>query len=542
MKLNRIKIAGAVLGLSFGFSAWAETFLMYVPSQQQYRTLQTAMKFKPMTIGNVQPKVAQSLEHINVFVIESDADLEKFSGQGGILIEKNYRIPAPKVSLSVRMQSQFPGIARAIQRPWGIDAIESEGAWQAGYQGQGVKVMVLDSGIDQDQADLSPNFVEGVNFLSSNTAGLPYPYFDEIGHGTHVSGTIGARGENGGLVGVAPQASLYMGKVCGTSFCEGAAILAGVNYAIDNQMDVVNMSLGGGFPSNIERLTYQRAADAGVIVVAAAGNNGSGRVSFPAGYEHTIAVGAVDQNLVRAEFSQYGANLDVVAPGVGVVSSVPVGTGSQALAQLNGFDIDSAEMQGSAKTGELVTGAIAYAGLGKAEEVANADVNGKIALIKRGEINFSEKAQNAERAGAIGVLIFNNVEGLAPGTLNGEMSIPVLMITLADGESAVAQLEAGQEVAAGLGVVASDYASFDGTSMASPHVAGVVALMKSANPNITFAQVRQALKETATSQGNEVEYGAGVVNAFKATMKAEELMGSQQLSQLVDDTKRVVGL
>ena len=301
------------------------------------------------------------------------------------------------------------------------------------------------------------------------------------------------------------------------------------------------MSLGGFFISAGERTALDRAEAAGVLVVAASGNNGSGSVSFPAAYGQVLAIGAVDSNLLKADFSQYGPELDLVAPGVDVISSVPRGTGRGTAVKLDDgkglTEVLSMGLQGSPLYSAQVK-EVVYAGLGKPADFTQ-DVSGKFALISRGEITFKEKVDNAIARGAAGVIIFNNAPGLIQGGLTedgSEVAIPAVMVEQSAGNAVRDALAAGQKLTASIAVELSDFASFAGTSMASPHVAGVAALVIGANPSLTPAQVREILKGTATplSPNNRNEFGSGLVNAEAAVARARVTGGLEILRQVAN--------
>ncbi|WP_374000095.1 PA domain-containing protein [Bdellovibrio bacteriovorus] len=219
----------------------------------------------------------------------------------------------------------------------------------------------------------------------------------------------------------------------------------------------------------------------------------------------------------------------VVAPGVAVVSSVPMGTGRESsVAVSNGqkdVKVASSTFQGAKEILTPETNVLVPAGLGKVEDFAKVDVKGKYALISRGEINFSEKVENAIKAGAAGAIIYNNAPGLIQGALTDDGSvlpIGVFMIEQTVGQELLRVIGTGKQVTATLQTVATDYSAFDGTSMATPHVSGVVALMKAANKALTGAQVKEILKRTATplSPNSANELGAGIVNAEAAVQAA----------------------
>lgn len=501
-----------------------DTFSSYSAQVQDHKDLLGQFFNGPVRNGirfmNSEAEVTDALNALEMVVVEADGDidLDLLADHPSIkYIEKEVMIPAPEPVNSFGVYGEGLSAVTEFDTPWGLTTVKAHEAWEASGQGEGVRVMVLDTGVDKDHPALSGMFVEGKDF--TNSSGLPYPYFDDVGHGTHVAGTI--MGQN---VGVAPAASLYAGKVCGTAGCPSIAIVSGVNWAIEQGVEVVNMSLGGPFPSN--RQVYEAAEAADVLIIAASGNDGRKGISYPAGHPTTFAVGAIDQTMNKAEFSQWGPGLDLVAPGTEVLSSVPQGTGlmSQAKADLGkGIErIPSAPMDGSAVVEDSVSAPVVYAGLGKPEDFQGLDLTGKVALIQRGEIAFGDKAKGAFNAGAAAVIIFNNAPGLARGTLNAEMTIPVIMIEQANGEI-LRDAVSASEVIASVGVLRSDYAELQGTSMATPHVAGVAALVRAANPDLTSAQVKDILRSTTDEldvDNSENQVGNGLVNALTAVEAA----------------------
>ncbi|MCB9073101.1 MAG: S8 family serine peptidase [Bdellovibrionaceae bacterium] len=212
-----------------------------------------------------------------------------------------------------------------------------------------------------------------------------------------------------------------------------------------------------------------------------------------------------------------------MAPGVNVFSSVPQGTGREGLVSVDlGSGVEeltNTVFQNSQATLNTITGEIIFVGLGKVDDFTGKDLTGKIALIQRGEIAFAEKVDNAIKAKAKGVLIFNNEPGLITGGLQTPVNIPVLMIEQAPGQALAAKTVSTKVE---MGVVASDYAAMAGTSMASPHVAGVAALVRSANASLSPAQVRDVIKNTchALSPNTDNQFGRGVVDAEAAVKSA----------------------
>jgi len=173
---------------------------------------------------------------------------------------------------------------------------------------------VVDTGIDLTHPDLSVK--GGINIINPRKSPA-----DDNGHGTHVAGIIAALDNDFGVVGVAPEASLYAVKVLNRSGIGWTSdIMAGVDWCITEGMDVVNMSLGGGsYISDFQDLC-DKAAEAGIAIVAAAGNEG-GAVSYPAAYANVIGVSATDSSDAFASFSNFGIGVDIAAPGVGIYST-----------------------------------------------------------------------------------------------------------------------------------------------------------------------------------------------------------------------------
>ncbi len=205
-----------------------------------------------------------------------------------------------------------------------VPQIGAPAAWQTGHTGKGVKVAVLDGGIDETHPDLTGQVIASANFTNE-------PLADAGGHGTHVASTIAGKGTNG-YRGVAPDAKLLNGKVCDAhGYCSESAILAGLDWAVAQHATIVNLSLGGPgsdqidpLEEAIDRLTRQT----GTLFVVAAGNEpGKARVNSPGTAESALTVGAVDSQERLADFSSQGPGPngaikpDLTAPGVGIVAA-----------------------------------------------------------------------------------------------------------------------------------------------------------------------------------------------------------------------------
>ncbi|WP_052723804.1 S8 family peptidase [Paenibacillus wulumuqiensis] len=210
------------------------------------------------------------------------------------------------------------------QASWGYGMIDAQIPFNAGYTGKGVKVAILDTGISTHPELKIAGGVSVVGYTSS--------YADDNGHGTFMAGVIGAQDNGKGLIGEAPDAEIYGVKILDSKGNGSTEDLAkGINWAIQNDMDIVNMSIA--FPHSspaVEKMIT--AADAkGILLVAAAGNKGTANaatntIEYPAkAADKVIAVTAVDNTLQRASFSASGPEADVAAPGVSIVSTASNG-------------------------------------------------------------------------------------------------------------------------------------------------------------------------------------------------------------------------
>jgi subtilisin len=219
------------------------------------------------------------------------------------------------------------GIVHVLEQniPSGINRIDAPTAW-ATSRGEGVHVAVLDTGIDYDHEDLDDNIGGGVYFVGSDNDGSTDPLLwnDIHSHGTHCAGIVAAEDNTIGVVGVAPDARLHAVKVFDDNgIGVRSDIIQGIEWCIDNNMDVASMSFGDIDPSVSEEEACEAAYSAGVLLVAGAGNEYGGAVINPAAYDCVIAVSATDASDVIAGFSSIGPQVELAAPGRGVMSTVP---------------------------------------------------------------------------------------------------------------------------------------------------------------------------------------------------------------------------
>jgi serine protease len=373
-------------------------------------------------------------------------------------------------------------------------------------------VCIIDSGYSRDHEDLPTSNVTGVN-----DSGTGNWFEDRSGHGTHVAGTIAALHNDKGVVGVTGSGALklHIIKVFGDdgTWTYSSSLVTAANRCRDAGANVISMSLGGGRGSKTEENAFNSLYSTnGILSVAAAGNAGSTAKSYPASYASVVSVAAVDSNEVVADFSQKNDAVELAAPGVGVLSTVPMGTGQATALTVGGSGYPAIAMDGSPFTsGE---GNLVDCGLGTS---TCPGATGKVCLIERGEISFADKVLACQNGGGTAALIYNNTDGDLYGTLGGTATnIPSAGLTRAVGlELKGTKLGSHSTLA----ISASNYDAWDGTSMATPHVSGVAALVWSYNPSWTNAQIRDALQKSAKDKGaggKDNSYGYGIVQAQAA--------------------------
>jgi subtilisin family serine protease len=392
-----------------------------------------------------------------------------------------------------------------------------------------VVVAVVDTGLDFTHPDIVSNLwtnpgeipnngldddgngyvddVHGYDFVNGTGAVTDSGY-----HGTHVAGTIAASGNNGlGVIGVDFQAHLMALKVSSDgSSVSVAAVIEAVQYAAMMKtrgvnVVAINASFGGSSSSSTESTAIQAAGNVGIVFCAAAGNNSADNdttPTYPADYRlpNMIVVAASDQNDALASFSDYGpATVDLAAPGVNILSCLPVAqAGNTSYVQQASSVYQANQLTYSGLTTfSGVTAAIYYCGLGNPTDFPTA-VSNNIALIQRGTLFFSDKVSNAMAAGARAAVIFNNAAGNFNGTLQTAGNwLPAIALSQADGQALLAALPATGTVV-NAPDPASIYQFLDGTSMATPHVVGAVALAAMNFPAETVAQRIQRILANVT--------------------------------------------
>uniref|UniRef100_A0A0G4HNJ9 subtilisin n=1 Tax=Chromera velia CCMP2878 TaxID=1169474 RepID=A0A0G4HNJ9_9ALVE len=360
------------------------------------------------------------------------------------------------------------------------------------------------------------------------------PWNDASGHGTHVAGTVLALENGGGVKGVCPTCRPVVVRVFNDAgHFSYASEVAGAALACQRQgAKIINMSLGGGAATQLEWTTFSRLNSQGMIVFASSGNAGNSVISYPAGYSGVLGVGAVGEDMKRARFSQYNHAVDITAPGVDVVSSYPLGRGSfgvrLGMTTTAGVPTGSIRKFGGSATGVLPPTLMCHTGL---MPEASDNCRGKICLTPRGEHTFQAKVDACKRHGGVASVIYNNVAEPYASAVDqpDEWRIFVVALAQIEGQNLAAALESNASITASIEIGGpTDYSALSGTSMSSPHAAGVAGLLWSKHPRCDAETIRSAMLASAiplpagTAGNCPAEtpashcHGRGLANAFTA--------------------------
>lgn len=313
-----------------------KSYAIIAPEQQQVASatngVASLIEARVAKLADIQLKVKSRLEQAGIKVTKQLKNLAAISfadlsnSQVKQLRSQGYTVEEMGTKQLIESDVQSPTI-QDQSTPWGIDRVRSPEAW-ADNNGTGVKVCVIDTGIDYNHEDLKDTFVTGISSVGVGTGGSPGDDpIDVHYHGTHVAGTIAAADNDVGVVGVAPDSGLYVvASFSPNGSAKDPDILYGLDWCAEQGADVVSMSYGGSTTTDAEDVAYKAAYDTGMVLVAASGNDGaSAPILYPGRFPWTIAVGATTSSDNIASFSQRGPELDVVAPGYNVNSTEPGG-------------------------------------------------------------------------------------------------------------------------------------------------------------------------------------------------------------------------
>jgi len=315
--------------------------------------------------SSLAPQTAHASSRVNVFIgftqTPGASEQALVRAFGGEISYSYHLVPAiaasvpeaavkgllnnPRVAY-VEVDGTVYAIDAELDNTWGVKRIGSGTVHDSGNIGTGVRVAIIDSGIDYTHPDLGANYVGGYDFVNNDSDPM-----DDNGHGTHVAGTVAAIKNGVGVVGVAPAASLYGLKVLNSSGSGSFSnVIAALQWAVDNGIQVTNNSYGAGSdPGSTVKAAFDNSAAAGILHVAAAGNSGNCKgnnntVGYPARYDSVIAVAATNQSDSRPCFSSTGPAVELSAPGVSI-NSTQLGGG---YVEFNGTSMASPHVAGAA--------------------------------------------------------------------------------------------------------------------------------------------------------------------------------------------------
>lgn len=502
-----LAIAVLLLAQVVAFAAPKETPRAYLVGFRQGHSAKS--------VGADGVKVKQEWDELGAALVEVDS-------KGKARLESHAGVAWVEEDRTVTAFGQFSDNGEI---PWGLAAVHAQDAWNSGADGSGIKVCILDTGIDYNHPEFVRNG-QSVIKASRNFVADGHPDArDGAGHGTHVAGTIAAQLNGSGVAGVAPGVDLYIGRVLGDDGSgTTSGVINGLNWCVSQGAKVVNLSLGASRGSKTEQRAFDSAYSNGVLSVAANGNDGTNRISYPAAYSSVVAVAAVDSNLVRASFSNYGSATELAGPGVAVLSSVPLGTGLQGSASEGGVPYVANPLEFSPMGN--ISGPLVECGLADSTtSCPGKPASGAwIAMVNRGVIAFADKVNNVKAQGASAAIIANN-DTAAPDdagsfTLGAAGSwIPTVSVSYNSGVA----IRAGGLGNGSVSVTATDYAYYNGTSMATPHATAVAAVAWSAKPSLTAVKIRSVLQNSSQdlgTAGRDVYYGFGLVRADLAAALA----------------------
>ena len=456
-------------------------------------------------VGNHKGRIKVDLAETDAVAIEiSKEDLKALRKSSHIAYVEEDVIRRPFATTSASTGTPY---LLGQKVPYGIKQVQAD-LLPDTYVGNR-KVCIIDSGIDRAHADFAGSTVNMTGQYDSGTGNW---YTDENQHGTHVAGTIAAVNNSGvGVVGVNSnkRLKLHIVKVFNKAgWAYSSTLSAAANQCAAAGANIISMSLGGAASSTTESNTFASLAAKGILNIAAAGNDGNTVVSYPAGYSSVMMVAAIDENRAWASFSQYNSKVEIAGPGVAVLSTVPTNSGIESALSVGGTVYVPGAMTGSPV--KSATAPLADFGIG---DVVNTAMSGKVCLVQRGTVDFATKVSNCQKSGGVGAVLYNNVAGSFGGTM-GTTIVTIPSVTATDTDGAAMKTRLGQS--ATVAVNPTSYASFDGTSMATPHVAAVAALVWSYYPSCTAAQLRNTLIKSAIdlgTAGRDVKYGYGLVQA-----------------------------
>lgn len=554
--------------------------------------------FKTKSEGSY--KIKREYKHaFNGVSIEVPANKIKDLLKSGVVqaIYSDSTVKVEQPTEEAQPSNEAKGQGMAAERSYlNIDKLHDEG-----YTGKGVKVAVLDTGVDYNHPDIKNAYKGGYDFVDNDNDPMETTYDDWVKagkpggttgattymteHGTHVSGTIVGQGINDSeyaTTGVAPGADLYVYRVLGPGGSGSTEdIIAGIEQAVSDGMDIMNLSLGANYndPLFPESIAINNAVLSGVTAVVAAGNSGNGMytVGTPGGAALALTVGASD---VPTQIPTVKGHLDNVNSDMHLLAKNFSDNLSTLLS--NNYTI------------------VNVPGVGQASNYTNLDVKGKVVLVARGTSTINDKILQAKLKGAAAILIYDNVasEGYMPFYL-GESSdfIPSFNLTNVDGLALKQKISAGNTqfafsdignisttgdnladfssrgptrvnyeikpeiTAPGVNVLSTvpgflhnpndptnyqyAYERMSGTSMATPFTAGVAALLLQAKPDLQPEDVKSILMNTAdplSKPYSVFEEGAGRIDPYQAIHSTVEIKVKENTPTIINGKEKQINI
>lgn len=442
----------------------------------------------------------------------SDEEAKLLSTTSGV------RYVEPDVERFVYAMSA-PHLDVAQMTPWSVTSVQAPSVWFL-TRGEGVRVGIIDTGIDLRHPDLQAAYRGGYDFVHNDSVPEEEAEGDGFAHGTRMAGIIAASDNGFGLVGAAPGVSLYALKIFPKSGGASTSnVIRAIDWAIAQKLDVVSCSFGGETPSRLEEEAYARARRANVLVIAAVGNHASW-VRYPAAYPSVVGVGAMDRTRRIASFSNIGAEVDFVGPGVDVLSTMIPGRGRIGSITLDDGTSLPAHPFAYSKSGAVTGLPVDCASGGSIEFPPAAAQN--IALVERQGPPIPAKATNAVAAQAAALVVINSAPDDMPmrGSLGfGDPRWPVAVSV----SRRAGQILRERGASVLVDSYVTDYDAADGASMSAPHVAAVAALVRALRPDLSADEVVALLASTATDlgeAGRDPLFGYGLVDAYAAAAAA----------------------
>jgi len=499
----RIRIVVCVALLSIAAAVHAEA------TRKKY-LVATERGFREETLGK---RNYVRFNHVDGYTVElSDEEAKVLAATDGV------RYMEPDVERFVTA-TPSPHLDVTQTTPWGVISVNAPSVWFL-TRGEGVRVGIIDTGIDLRHPDLQPAYRGGYDFVHNDAVPEEEAEGDAFGHGTRMAGVIAASDNGFGLIGAAPGVSLYVLKIFPK---KGGAltsnVIRAVDWAIAHKLDVVNCSFGGDQPSKLEEEAYARARRANVLVIAAVGNHASW-VRYPAAYPSVVGVGAMDRARRIASFSNTGDEVDFVAPGVDVLSTIISGTGHVGSITLDDGTSLPAHPFTYSKSG-AAGGMPVDCVQGNSADFPPATAQ-NVAFVQRDGPPIAVKATNAVAAQANALVVINSALDDMPmrGSLGSSDPRWPVAVSVSRQTGQIIR-ERGSIVLVDSYV--TDYDAADGASMSAPHVAAVAALVRALRPDLDADEVVALLASTATDlgeAGRDSVYGYGLVNAYAAAAAA----------------------